>query len=343
MNMLKLKCYNCGTTLGEFGAGDDHSGVVVKCQSCTALNYIANSFICSVCDNPEDYALDSEGAVEADRHKQRETCSIITTDHNGKKCFLQLNGGIFIWNTERSKADEFFDDDLAESIAKSVPTPSNRRANCERTEPYQKRSTGVLQVALYSPSGEYLSTITEMEQALSGTGFSLDTKQTMANDMIAVVRARDDAQTEWLMHQGHIVLYNGCQMANCINISTELILSDEQIDIEAVMNRIDKCPERHAELMEWCEDGLGFTEDAMIWHFLKRNTHVDEEGNLRIALGQGNSGHTTRDIRWVFNFLGKWARKEFTVGIRATNEYDGFESPATIRYKVSPLVEADAI
>lgn len=70
----------------------------------------------------------------------------------------------------------------------------------------------LLQVAIYTPDGEYIGTIDGMELALEGSEYSLDRQQTEANDGIAMIVVASEDECDRLMDIGEIVLPSGHKM-----------------------------------------------------------------------------------------------------------------------------------
>lgn len=55
-----------------------------------------------------------------------------------------------------------------------------------------------------------------------------------------------------------------------------------------------------------------------------KNIWIEPDGDVFIELGLGNSGHTNRDLRGTMIFLSKFVDEELMLGVRLSDEYDGF-------------------
>ena len=69
----------------------------------------------------------------------------------------------------------------------------------------------------------------------------------------------------------------------------------------------------------------------VLWWFLGANSEVDENDNVTIRFGRGNSTHTWRDFRSVIWLLNRFIKRPKIHQFLVADEFDDYENVGSLR------------
>lgn len=108
-------------------------------------------------------------------------------------------------------------------------------------------------------------------------------------------------------------------MSNCVEIKNDVILSPDMFDCERLLADV----EAHKDVKQSFD--RPWKEQIFYWYLTPDNVYKDGDDTI-LALGQGRSGHTWRDLRVTGMVLSEYAKIEnVCLPLLMSDEYDGFE------------------
>lgn len=119
-------------------------------------------------------------------------------------------------------------------------------------------------------------------------------------------------------------------MSNCIELHQHVVtIPKDRFDVDS----FEKLREKYKNGSKTPDSSVGFDEYIYCW-FLRDNSRVDENGNLVIEFGKGNSTHTWRDFRQTLWLLNPFFKLPVVHIFMVADEMDGFDSigPLTVHF-----------